>query len=281
MRKFFQAIGMITLLCFSFFYTERTVSVVKDFDSIMVEVKEKSSQYNVQPKEATVKGNTIIPGKMGKTVDINKSYIKMKEYGKFDPKLLVYDNQPPQKRITKNYDKFVISGNKQQRSVGLIFLVGEHDSIDEILRILAKKDTPATFFIDGNWLEQHIESLKLFLASGHTVGNLSYHQNYQDSSFVWVDTIIKRIGKQKQSYCYAENKEQNIIDVCHLYEDITITPNIITEKTPLLDIKKKLEPGSMIKLEVNDTTKEELPSIIQFIKSKGYQLENLEHLIQE
>lgn len=275
MKKFLQATGLIALLVVTFFSTEQTILVVKDMDDIMIELKQKSKAYEMKPKDAVIKDDTIVPGVAGKTVDINKSYVKMKQYGQFDPKLLIYKPLYPKETLNHHYKKFIIGGNSEKRMVSLLFLVNEEDDIDQVRRILQEKQVAATFFIDGNWLEQHVELLEALIAEGHTIGNLSYHKNYQDSSFVWIDTIIKRIGKQPQSYCYAGKKEQAVIDVCHLYQDMTITPTIILKEQPLTALKKQLKAGSLISLPISDQVEQELPSMIQYIESRGYQLANL------
>lgn len=41
MKKLFEAVGFITLICLSFVYTEKTVNVVKEYDDIMITIKEK------------------------------------------------------------------------------------------------------------------------------------------------------------------------------------------------------------------------------------------------
>ena len=41
MKKLFEILGIIALMSFSFFYTEKTLSVVKENDEIMIEIKEK------------------------------------------------------------------------------------------------------------------------------------------------------------------------------------------------------------------------------------------------
>ena len=39
MKKIFQFIGLFTLICFSFFYTEKVVTVLNEQDPIMVEIE--------------------------------------------------------------------------------------------------------------------------------------------------------------------------------------------------------------------------------------------------
>lgn len=281
MKNFLSLLGLITLFIFSFFYTEQTIMVVKDMDDTMIELKQKSVTYNTKAISAKVTDDTLIPGIAGKTVDINKSYVKIKEYGRFDPNLLVYKKELPQTTISNSYNKFVISGNPDKRMVSLIFLVHEQDNPDKVIDILNDKEVKSTFFVDGNWLEKHVEKLDYLISSGHTVGNLSYNGNYQDSSFVWIDTIITKIGKQDKSYCYSENKDKKVIDICKLYKDTTITPNIVIENEGLSTLKKELTAGSLIAIEINDQTEKELPMYINYIKSKGYKLDNLKNHLEE
>lgn len=43
--------------------------------------------------------------------------------------------------------------------ISLIFIIGENDKIDKILKILKSKDIKANFFIDVLWLEKMRKSL--------------------------------------------------------------------------------------------------------------------------
>lgn len=60
MYKIFRNIGILALVLVSFLYTERIVSVVKDYDNIMIEIKQNKNQYRIDPIEATITENTII-----------------------------------------------------------------------------------------------------------------------------------------------------------------------------------------------------------------------------
>ena len=55
MKKLFEAVGFITLICLSFVYTEKTVNVVKEYDDIMVTIKEKNEEYKIKPKNKAIK----------------------------------------------------------------------------------------------------------------------------------------------------------------------------------------------------------------------------------
>ena len=77
MRKLFQILGLISLICFSFFMTEKTALVVSDMDEIMIEIKANYKNYKTEAINAIIEDNTIIPGICAKKVNINKSYKNM------------------------------------------------------------------------------------------------------------------------------------------------------------------------------------------------------------
>ena len=46
MKKQFQIIGVLTLIWFSFFCTERTIFVIKNNDDIMIKINEEKENLN-------------------------------------------------------------------------------------------------------------------------------------------------------------------------------------------------------------------------------------------
>ena len=281
MKKLFQIIGFISLMCFSFFYTEKTVSVVKEYDTIMITLRNEASKYESEAIDAKIEGNTIIPGLNGKKVNINKSYSKMKRYGSYNESLLVFSDMLPKITLEKNKNKYIISGNKEKKMVSLIFIVEENTKIDNIVNILNEKKVKGNFFVEGLWLEKNSNLINPLIKDNHNIGNLSYNLDYSNSSFVWIDTIIKKIGKQKTSYCYNEKEDKTTLSACSLNKDYTIRPNIITDKNPLKTIKENLTSGSLISIKINNDTEEELKLIINYINSKGYKIVNLEEHLKE
>lgn len=280
MKKFFEYIGLLTLVCFSFFYTERTASVVKELDDIMIKIKETAPNYSIEVKEAIIKDNTIIPGISGKEVNINSSYQKMRKLGMFNENYLEYNYIKPKEQLKNNLNKYIISGNESKNQVSLIFLVDERSNIDSILKILDKNNIKGNFFIDGNWFENNNDEVVNLINNNHNVGNLSYDLDYQNSSFVWMDTIIKKIGKQKVSFCY---KTENIKDLenCALQKDYMISPTTEISNYPLINVKNNLKNGSILSFKVNNSLITELDLIIKYINSKGLEIVNLEELLNE
>ena len=207
MQNFLKMVGLLVLFVMSFYYTEKTITVVRDMDEIMVELKQKSKAYTKESVDAKIKDDTIIPGISGKSVNLNKSYIKMKEYGKFNENLLVYQKKEPAHLLKENYDKFVIGGNKEKRMVSLIFLVDEQDEIDSIRTIVKRKKVGVTFFLDGEFVEANLEELEEIKKVGHTLGNYGYHQDYDDSSFIWI--VFKTCRTKAKLLFFKKEKYEN------------------------------------------------------------------------
>ena len=113
------------------------------------------------------------------------------------------------------------------------------------------------------------------IKDGHNIGILL--DDYDTNDFLWTDTVIKNINKQKHGFCYNAKK----IEVCAQNNDYTIRPIEISEYTPLVDLKKYIDNENLFSFELNSTLKKELINIIIYIKSKGYKLENLENHILE
>lgn len=279
MKKLFQMLGLISLTCFSFFMTEKTALVVSDMDEIMIEIKANYKDYHTDSIDAIVDGNTIIPGICAKDVNINKSYKNMKQSGYYSDKLYIYDYTKPKISLSDNIDKYIIKGNPNKRIISLIFKVDSNDNIDDILNIVNNYNINVTFFIDTNWFTNNNELIGKLINDGHNIG--IFLDDYSDSNFEWMDMVIKKINNQRNSFCYSKEDNENNLQSCIQKHNYTIRPIEISEKTPLVDIKKSLNAGSILSLDVNSQVRKELSTIIIFIKSKGFNIDNLEnHLLE-
>lgn len=277
MKKFFECIGMITLVCFSFFVTEKTAGVVKEMDDIMIEIKKSEKKHQVDSINAVIENDTIIPGIYGKRVDQKKSYDKMKRVGSYQESLLVYKNEKPKISAENQYDKYIISGNPKKNMVSLIFLVNDNNNIEKIEEIIKQKNIKANFFVNKDWFEKNNTKALELIEEEHIIGNL----NMEEETFTWMDTMIKNLGKQKEGFCYNIQQNKKDLQICSRKKNYTIIPNIVVQTNPLSEIKKSLSAGSIIVLPVNDVVEKELPVIINFIQGKGYVIDNLYYHLNE
>lgn len=281
MKKFFEIIGILTLMIGSFVYTEKVGTTAKLSDELLTEIKSKKDGYKENSIEPIINDNTIIPGINGKEVDVDKSYEAMSKIGYFESKLLVYKPLKVENTLDKNKDKYVINGNNTKMDVTLLFKVGNNDDITNIIKLLEVKKAKATFFIESKYLEKHHNQIIKLVQNGHTIGNLSNNEDYEDSDFVWMKTIITNIGPQIYNYCYTEKPNQKILKICAIQNSITIMPQIIIKNKPYLNIKKQILPGSIISLDVNSELNSQIEIILNYITSKGYNIKSLEELLKE
>ena len=279
MKKIFQIFGLISLICFSFFMTEKTALVVSEMDEIMIEIKANYKKYSSDSIDAIINENTIIPGVSGKDVNINKSYKNMKLSGYYSDKLYIYDYTKPKISLSDNIDKYIIKGNPNKRMVSLIFKVKDGDDINAVLKIINNYNIKVSFFIDSMWFSDNNDYVQKLINKGHNIGILI--DDYNSSDYEWMDMLIKKINNQKNSFCYSKEDNDKNLEICKLKHNYTIRPVEISDKTPLVDIKDKLESGSLLSLDINSQVRKELSTIIIYIRSKGFNIDNLEEHILE
>ena len=279
LRKIISILGTCTLVCFSFYYTDSAIDVIRKTDPIMKQIIDYSISYGNTSVDSILVNNSIIPGIKGNIVDIDESYNKMKRLGKFDTSLIVFQEVNPEISIVNNYKNYIIAGNNQKNNISLIFILEDSSFIEEILSILNKKDIKVTFFINDNLFNDAIDLLKLILLSGHRLE--LYDTKYEISTIKKYNNILKSISNDKLNYCYTTLKNDKLLENCNKEELYTIIPTIITDFYPYNDIKSNLENGSIISLKNNKNTVRELSSIINYVLQKGKKIVTLEKLLEE
>lgn len=276
-KKTFEYIGIFSLFIFSFIFTEKTATVIKEQDEIMIKIKEVSHNYYKEPIEAIIVDDTIIPGISGEKVNISDSYYKMKKMGLFNETLLVIDKIKPKYLLKDNRNKFIIGGSKSKKSVSLIFLVKDNEKIDNVLDILDNNNVSANIFVGGSFMENNNGFINI-ISKKHLIGNLSYNMDYTNPDFIWMSTIIKKFN---DNYCYTENLNKEILNICSKNKSYTIVPSMIIRNKPFMNITKGLSNGSIISFYINNDILKELDMVIKEIKSKGYEILKLSELLFE
>ena len=280
-KKVIQVISVTLLMLFSFFYTNKSIELIRENDPIMKQIKETNMKYKVEPVNATIIGNKIIPGKSGKEIDYQKTYAKMKKYGTYNETLTVLKEIEPAISADDYYDKYIVQGNTERKNVSLVFKTDTISNLLSILNILNQKNISATFFVDGLLLENNTSLFETMTQNNHELEILSYDNKYDeiyfDSALNYLSSITKREGK----YCYAEYDQKEVIELCSKLKLHTIIPTVKTTTMPYKEIKDKLYNSAIISLPLSTITEEQLPAIIDYIKQKGYTFLSLEELLSE
>ena len=253
-KKLMKISSILLLSIFSFYYTEKSIEIVRNQDPIMKKIKNTDDKYNISAVNAKIEGNTIIPGKTGKTIDYESSYTKMKQYGNYNEILIELKDVKPTISVEDHYDKFIISGYYEKKSV-------------------------ATFFIDGVYLETNyneIQNLKQ-----HQLELLSYNNDYDELHFSSSKSYLETLTNKKLKYCYSEYDKKEVITLCEKLKLHTIIPTIQVKSSPFKEIKEQLKNSAIISIPISEITKQELDTTIKYIKSRGYKLETLDELLNE
>ncbi len=274
MKKLFKIFGIITLMCFSFFYTDRVMDVIADNDPLKNEIINLSDNYKLSSNEAVVSGDTIIPGTNGREVNIDKSYKKMRTGNVFNDKLLTFNVLYPEYRLKDNIDKYIINGNVNKKEVSILFIINNDNNLDKIINILNNKNTKANLFVEYNYLFNNISKIKKYNSNNI----YSYSNKYVYDTLVISNNIIDRISNNKANYCLTKIKDKDNLNTCSYSNMFTIIPSIIGNYN---DIKNKLSNGSIILLDTNINSVNELSYIIDFINGKGYSIVGLDELLNE
>ncbi len=281
LKKYMSYLGIVVFASFSFFYTDRAVDIIRRNDPIMKEILLNKDNYNVSYVNASILEDEMTPGINGIIVDITESYKNMKKYNNYNENMYVLKEIGPEVSFLKNYDKYIISGNQNKNQVSLIFKITDLDYIDNINRILLDKDVVATFFIDGSILDNATDSIIEIVNNKNEIENLGYDKEYSLDKFFWTNNLIASITKKDPKFCYTDYKVDSILELCSKYNMYTIKPSISVTNYPFMTVKKNLKNGSIISFNLNNETIKELPSIISYIKQKGYNLVLLSDLLSE
>lgn len=263
MKNIIKTISLLGLVCFSFFYTDKVINMINKKDPLMIQIEELKEKYQVEPVNAILNDDTIIPGINGKEVDVLKSYEEMKLSGIFREELIVYKNLYPSSSLSNNKDKYIIKGNNNKNKVALLLILNIKD-IDNI------KNNNLTLFL--NHKDININNInKLKNNEIYTYGNNGI---YTSEILTNDNSIINRLTNNKSTYCLSKDKDNTILEICSQNNMYTIIPNIIGDYS---EIKKEISNGSIILL----NNLNNLKIIEKYITSKGYQIVSLSNLLSE
>lgn len=270
--KYIKILGLICLICFTFIYTEKIIDVSIEQDEIMIKLKDIENNYKTEPINAIIENDTIIPGNIGKYIDIDSSYKQMKKIGYFEESLIIYEDIYPNISIYNNYNKYIIKGNTKNKHVSLIYILKNNNTLDNILNIIKNKNITISFFIDSTFLNNNLDIV--YKLKNYEIYNYGNNGKYTKDNLIITNNIINNKSNNNSIYCLFLNKDKNSLNTCTDNKMFSIIPSINGNYN---DIKNNLENGSII----NITNTQELSNIIDYINNKGYTIVPLSNLIKE
>lgn len=212
MKALFKYIGLSFLFLFSFYYTEKINSMLANNSNLMKEISSNKDKYNIEAVSATIDGDYIIPGIIGKSVNVLKSYNNMKVDNVFNEYFLEYDVMYPTLSIKNNKDKIIRKGNKLKNSVSIIVSNNEdvinYNTNNNVLfdRLVNKSNIRSSSFYEQiNNDKDDFEKV------------LSYLEKYNiNKNICIIDEIDKNVCLKYKSYLVKYSKvlsDYNIVDI--------------------------------------------------------------------
>lgn len=170
-------------------------------------------------------------------------------------------------------------------------------NLDNLLMVLDEYNIKATFFVTGKWIENYPESAKKIVNKGHELGNHSY--NYPNmnqlskiqikSEIISCEDLINEINQNRSIFFRPPygDYSADILSIADAMGYKTIMWNIDAKDWAEHDTgkivenaTKDLKKGSIILMHVDGPkTAEALPSIINEIKSKEFEIVTVSDLL--
>ena len=271
--KYFEYIGVISLLLLSIIFTKKTAALTKDIDEIMIEIKNNYSNYNTLGMDANIIDNKyIIPGKCIKHVNIYRSYYEMKKVGFYNPDSYIYKVVKPKINIYNNLDKYIINGNKEIPNI-YIFINLNYANINNLYKY---NFTNYNFIVNYEFYINNKKIISNLIKNNNSIliSNTSKNNIKKVSSDYLIDI-------NKNIFCYNNNEDDNYLHICSKYKSNSIIVINSYDSNYLYNIKPILSNGVFLKFTLNDEFINEVSSINKYIESKGYIIRNVDNYLGE
>ncbi len=273
MKRIFEYTGLITLVLFSFYYTNKVVEMNNEKDPIMISIKEYASKVNSECIEGYITADGIVLGINGIEVNPTLSYSNMKGVG-YSETLMVFEEKSCVVTKKSNIDYYIIRGNPSKKSVSILIKVNTFKYLDQIINIGENKRVKLGIIVDGNTILEHKKYLNILLNSNY---DILYSGNDKDDLKEFINTINSFDVNYKPFCIFSENND--VLKLCSKNDLNSIKTELFFNKEILKNVKNTLDKGNIIVLNESKSIVDELSVTINFIRTKGLKIINItEHL---
>ena len=254
--KLFRNIGIIVIVMFSFFYTEKIANYVLENNELYQEIESVKDTYEIASVSAVIDGGYIIPGLNGQVVDIKDSYYNMKDMEAFNAYYLIYDDTYPKVSLNNNIDKIISRGNSLKNSVAFVL---EYDA--NLINYFSDNNIAASVIVT---LENFAKDLELEVLNGEV-------NNFND-----LDSLLNKYNNNS-NICYVTDSN---LDVCRKNNKYLVKSDKVISNSNIIDIKNNIESGDIYYVSKSTDTKN-IQLIINSILYKDLEIVSLSKLISE
>lgn len=253
MKRYFKYMLLIFLVVFSFYYTDRIIKFSSSNNTILTSINNYANENDTKCIEGSINEHGMILGLSGLKVDKNKSYSNMKGNG-FNKELIEYEKEECILNKENNLDKYIISGNNKLNKVSLVIDIINQKYIKEFENIFNDND------LEINVMSNIDLKYKNILYKGDSKGLKSFKNNHDNF------------------YC-VKNSDYEIINDCKRLKLNSIRVINYIDRNLYSNTKKLLNKGSIIFIKESNINLNELEVTINYIKSRGYSIVNINELL--
>lgn len=269
-------------------------------DELYNEIKDRaeSGEFFEAPEDAYIdRVWKKTPGRNGRRINVDLSYEKMKDVGKYDPNLLVFEEISPEINLKDLPPSPIYRGHPEKQMVTFMINVswgGEY--IPEILETLQRHHVKANFFIEGKWARENPDLVKMIADKGHLIGNHAYNHpdmarlNYDEIEKQIIETneILQAIIDESPSYFTPPSGSFNdlVVEAAAKegMETILWTTDTIDWKKPSVSVMinrvtSKVHPGAIILMHPTPVVTEGLDELIKQLKENDYRIGRIDTLL--
>lgn len=256
MKKIYKSLGLMAIMLFSFYYTDKIAILMQNKSPIMQSINEVADNYKVSAMNATINGNYITPGISGRMINKTKSYVNMKSFGIFNEYYLIFDEIKPDISLLDNKDKIIRQGNASKKAVA--FLLEENANIKKYLK------------------DNNIAASLLITEENYEKNNFFEQINNDIDKYNNIESLLNKNNLNK-NICYIKNIDKAF---CQKNQKYLIEETFSLNQSNIVEAKKNIRSGAIIKISKN-TNLEEFKLLVKEIQFKGLEIIPISELIAE
>lgn len=244
-------------MLFSFYYTEKIAILMQNKSPLMQNIEGVEKRYKETPVNATLEGEYIVPGVMGRMINKTKSYVNMKSFGAFNEYYLIFDDVKPEVSLEDNKDKIIKSGHPSKKAIA--YLV--EDGNPEIQKYLENNKIVASLLVTED-----------------TYKNNSYFEqiNSDQNKYRNVESLLNK-NNQNKNICYVKSLNK---EFCKKEQKYLVEETFSLGSSNIVEAKSKINNGAIVLIK-KTATLETLKLFQKEVNFKGLEVISLSELIAE
>ncbi|WP_088105137.1 polysaccharide deacetylase family protein [Halalkalibacter urbisdiaboli] len=277
-----------------------SVTVMKGKDPLYQEISERATEYEQKPVDARIdKVWKAVPGYNGISVDVDKSYDKMKKLGAFDGNRLIFKETSPSVHLEDLPSSPIYRGNEQKPMVSfLVNVAWGNEYLPEMLKVMKQYEVKTTFFLDGSWVKKNPSLATMILEEGHEIGNHAYsHPDMKTLTQARIDEELQKTNDVIKATLDLTPKwfappsgsySQGVVERAAAFGMNTILWSVDTVdwRKPRPDdmvtrVLSKVHNGALILMHPTEPTAAGMEKLIKGIQEKGLKIGTVSEVMDE